>query len=378
MRRRSLAFAAVVPARTTAAGTTRRGRAPVAAALVLAFALVGCNAPGPVTTSTTTTTSTPATTTTTPTVVTLPTPVAKPFDDAAAFAFAREQVEYANGTIRYRVPGTSGNDEAAALIASHLRADGWAVSYDNFTANYRCAQTPLHNVIGVRPGTSGRTAAQQGTDAPRASSVVILGAHYDTRPIAESDPDPANRTKPIPGANDGASGVAVLLELARTLGPMNDTVRLVFFDAEDGGDMPNSCDTQWLIGSERDAGSIPLADWRNVRAMVLVDLVGDPNLSLPRELNSDSKLQDQVYSVAGSLGYAHVFTNDTKNSAHITDDHVPYAQKSMPALDLIHLVPAPQYFPEWHHTQHDDMAHVSATSLGIVGRTLKTWLETLS
>src|SRR5439155_11256162 len=121
-------------------------------------------------------------------------------------------------------------DEAADLISSHLEAAGWNVSRDPFTGTYRCANVSMHNVVGERAGTSGK--------------LVILGAHYDTRPIAESDPDPANRTKPIPGANDGASGVGVLLELARSLAGVQDTVRLVFFDAEDGGDMPNSCDTQ--------------------------------------------------------------------------------------------------------------------------------------
>src|SRR5439155_1154476 len=89
--------------------------------------------------------------------------------------------------------------------------------------------------------------------------------------------------------------------------PFDDTVRLVFFDAEDGGDIPDSCDTPWLIGSEHYAHGFPVAQWSTVRAMVLVDLVGDANLSLPRERSSTKALQDRVYAVAGGLGYASVF-----------------------------------------------------------------------
>jgi Zn-dependent M28 family amino/carboxypeptidase len=293
-------------------------------------------------------------------------PAATPFSGARALDLVEEQVLHENGSVRYRVPGTAGNDEAAAIIAGHLEAAGWNASYDRFNASYRCRDTPMHNVVGERAGTSGR--------------VVILGAHYDTRPIAESDADPANRTRPIPGANDGASGVAVLLELARVALPTNDTLRLVFFDGEDGGDMGNGCQEDWILGSRHYAETIPPAQWKDVRAMVLVDLVGDPDLVLPKErlsmLGPGADVQRRIYEVGAGLGYGRIFTNDTRNSASITDDHRPFLDRQMPAVDLLHLVAAPAYFPEWHHTQHDDLAHVSAASLEAVGRTLQTWLAT--
>lgn len=327
--------------------------------------------PGTSTPTTTNATTTPTTTspatTTTPVSTTPPVVQTPRFDGAAAFAFAKEQVLSANGSTRYRIPGTPGNDEAAVLIVNDLRAAGWSVTSDNFNASYRCKDTFLHNIVGQRLGTSGK--------------VVILGAHYDTRPVADSDPSPDNRSAPIPGANDGASGVGVLLELARVLSPTNDTVRLVFFDGEDSGDIAtDACKTPWLLGSRHYADSIPVSEWSSVRAMVLVDLVGDPALVLPKEglssLGPGKLVQQRIYEVGAGLGYGRIFTNDTTNSSQIEDDHKPFLEKSMPAVDLIHLIaPSDGYFPEWHHTLHDDLAHVSPASLEAVGRTLQAWLE---
>lgn len=317
-----------------------------AALLVLVVLLAGCGVPAPA----------PGTTTTPPS----PTP-AEPFDGARALDHVKAQVLDPSGSVRYRVPGTPGNDEAANLIANASRGAGWNVSWDFWNGTYQCRATPMHNVVAQRNGTSGR--------------IVILGAHYDTRPIAESDPDPANRTKPIPGAGDGASGVGVLLELARTLPPTADTVRLVFFDAEDGGDMGDGC-TDWLLGSRHYAENLTAAERAASKVMVLVDLVGDPNLTLPRELytyrTEGRAFQDRLYAVAAGLGYA-PFTNATTASYSITDDHVPFREAGIPSVDLIDLR-ADTVFPEWHHTQHDDLEHVSAASLEAVGRVLQRWL----
>jgi hypothetical protein len=86
-------------------------------------------------------------------------------------------------------------------------------------------------------------------------------------------------------------------------------------------------------------------------------------------------VQKRIYDIGAGLGYAAVFTNDTAHGYSITDDHKPFEERGIPAVDLIHLVAAPQYFPEWHHTQHDDLTHVSEKSLEIVGRTLEVWLR---
>jgi Zn-dependent M28 family amino/carboxypeptidase len=295
----------------------------------------------------------------------VPPPAGSPFDGQAAYHDVERQVLAPDGSVRHRVPGTAGNDEAAQLIADALAGAGWNVTWDRWNASYACRDVQLHNVVAERAGASGK--------------LVILGAHYDTRPIAESDADPINRTLPIPGANDGGSGVGVLLELAKVLNRTPDTVRLVFFDAEDGGDMPNACGTDWLMGSRHYAQNLSAAERDAAKAMVLVDLVGDPNLTMPRELSSYQGLgrpvQDRIYGIAGGLGYRQ-FSNETRAGAtwSIEDDHEPFVEEGIRAVDLIHLVPNPKAFPEWHHTQHDDMSHVSAASLEAVGRTLQAWI----
>jgi glutaminyl-peptide cyclotransferase len=331
-------------------------------ALVLAAVLLaGCGRvdPSPATTTASVVTSTLPVTTTRP-VATDP----GTFEGQKALERVREQVHNEDGSVRHRVPGTPGNDEAARIIADTMAGLGWTVSWHHFNStSYACNEAvPMHNVVAERPGVSGK--------------VVLLGAHYDTRSVAEKDANPENRTRPIPGANDGGSGVGVLLELARALNATDDTLRMVFFDGEDGGSRPCA---DWIIGSRAYATSMTPAEVVQTKAMVLVDMVGDPSLVLPREGNSRQgaagKVQDRIYAFGGSLGYADVFTNDTKHSYPITDDHVPFRERGIPSVDLIHLIAAPAVFPAWHHTQQDDMSQVSAASLEAVGRTLEAWLE---
>jgi hypothetical protein len=107
--------------------------------------------------------------------------------------------------------------------------------------------------------------------------------------------------------------------------------------------------------------------------------VGDPGLRLPRELatynTAGRPVQDRIYAIANGLGYIQ-FLNETRpgQTFSIEDDHTPFHQEQIPAVDLIHLVANAKAFPEWHHTQHDDLSHVSAASLEAVGRTLWLWL----
>ena len=325
-------------------------------ALVLASLLAGCSlpAPGPATTPSPTPSASP-------TVESPPITHALRFDGASAFNDTAAQVLAANGSTRYRVPNSTGNDEVARWASSQFNASGWNVSWQGFTAQYGCVQMPMHNVVAERAGSSGR--------------IVILGAHYDTRPIAESEKNESDRAKPIPGANDGASGVGVLVELARILPPLNDTVRLVLFDGEDGGEYLTSKCTDWLLGSTAYARSLNASDVKATSAMILVDMAGDPHLRLPREMSSTTSLADRVYAIGGGLGYADVFVNDTKygDTYQITDDHAPFLARGIPSLDLIHLERG-IVFPEWHHTLHDDLSHVDQASLAKVGRTLELWL----
>lgn len=331
---------------------------PLLALLCLAL-VAGCAAPGGGENPTT-----PSSPVATPTATT-PTPGEAPyepsFDGGRAFEHVREQVLRPDGTVRTRVPGTEGNNETASWIADTMAGLGYGVEWHYFNATYGCEPTPMHNVVAERAGTSGR--------------VVVYAAHYDTRPIADKDPTLANRTRPVPGANDGASGVAVLLELARVLPPSNDTVRFVFFDGEDGGGYLGRACTDWILGSRAYAASLSAEGLASIRAFVLVDMVGDPDLLLPYEGYSREgpgrSVQDAIHATARSLGHRQFLDRD---GFSILDDHVPFVEAGVPAVDLIHTIPGdPRVFPDWHHTMEDDLDSVSAASLAAVGETLEAW-----
>lgn len=219
-------------------------------------------------------------------------------------------------------------------------------------------QRPYRNVVARIPG------AEPGT--------VVVGAHYDTK------------DKPgFVGANDGASGVAVVLELARTLPSRLDgpSIDLVLFDAEEsppgesfesGGDRGSRQFVRYAREGGRQ-GSPKLAD---IRAMVLFDMVGDCDLQIPREANSDSSLYDAFAGAAkDETGSAAPFVGETGG---IIDDHTPFIDAGLPAVDLIDFDYGPGPSPgAWWHTRADDLAHVCASSLGAVGAPALAALPTI-
>ncbi|MBI4393235.1 MAG: DUF4910 domain-containing protein [Euryarchaeota archaeon] len=281
------------------------------------------------------------------------------FDEDLAFEALRHQVERVNGTALenyYRIPGTEGNDYAANIIAARLSAIGTVVTWDNFTGPYAGNETRMHNVVG-RLGTTPRT--------------VYLAAHYDTRPWADEDPDPRRRSEPVLGANDGASGVAVLLELARVLSnrSLNFSVTFLFFDGEDGGRGGDG----WIVGSTHYASNMTTSEVANAMGFVLLDMVGDPELSFLRESTSANgpgkALQDLIWAEARRQN-ATQFVNASGGS--IIDDHAPFLARGIKAVDVIHLdKKGSSVFPDSHHTTFDDLEHVSAKSLGVVGRIIE-------
>ena len=189
---------------------------------------------------------------------------------------------------------------------------------------------------------------------------VILGAHYDSRIIADRDPLPENRTKPVPGANDGASGVSVLLELARILpDDLQANIWLVYFDAEDNGSMPGG---EWILGSRAFVGSLQ----GKPDAVVILDMVGDEDLNIHIETNSDPNLAQEIWGIAELLGYENEFINLPKH--RIIDDHLPFIQAGIPAVDIIDFD-----YPYWH-TVADTTDKVSPKSLKIVGDVVQKWL----
>jgi Zn-dependent M28 family amino/carboxypeptidase len=191
---------------------------------------------------------------------------------------------------------------------------------------------------------------------------LILGAHYDTRIYADRDPDPNKQKDPVMGANDGASGVAVLLELARVLpDELDKQIWLVFFDAEDNGHIPG---WDWILGSRAFVENLD----SQPQAAIIVDMVGDADLELYYEQNSDEELSNQLWQQAKDLGYGEFFIPEVKYA--MLDDHTPFLQAGIPAIDIIDFD-----YPYWHTTS-DTLDKVSAASLDAVGDTLLQWILT--
>jgi Iap family predicted aminopeptidase len=257
------------------------------------------------------------------------------FDSSHAYSDVQTQVAFGP-----RIPGTEGHAKIREWMRAELESSGWMVEVQQ---TERMGH-PIYNII-----------AKRNAEAPQ----IILGAHYDTRMIADNDPDPAKQAEPVPGANDGASGVAVLLEMARSLPADTVPVWLVFFDTEDNGRIAG---WDWILGSRAFAEEIPIAP----RAVVIVDMIGDADLNIYLEQNSNVAIRTEIWSTAEKLGYANKFINKEKFS--MLDDHTPFLEAGIPAVDLIDFD-----YPYWHTTQ-DTPDKVSAESLQAVGDTLWNWV----
>jgi glutaminyl-peptide cyclotransferase len=266
-----------------------------------------------------------------------PTPLPKEFSGAVAYEHVLAQTE-----IGARPTGSEGSTKTGDYIIDALKRAGWQVEVQEFT--YR--GTPARNIIGK---------AGKGP-------VAIIGAHYDTRKRADNDPDVAHQSDPMIGANDGASGVAVLLELARALDQeqLTNEVWLAFFDAEDNGR---------LDGWDFSAGSTYMAENLTVvpEKVIIADMIGDADQQIYKERNSTPALQDKIWEVAAKLGYSSYFIPEYKWS--MLDDHTPFLARGIPAADLIDFD-----YPYWHTTQ-DTADKVSPASLEHVGRVLEVLLE---
>jgi glutaminyl-peptide cyclotransferase len=243
-----------------------------------------------------------------------------------------------------RIPGSTAHAQAVQWIVDQLKQSGWQVDIQQTTAMGH----PVQNVI-AKKGNAGQ------------KPWMILGTHYDSRMLADRDPNPVNRTQPVPGANDGASGVAVLLEIARVLNfdPSKMEVWLVFFDAEDQGDISG---WDWILGSQAFVDQLK----GSPDAVIVIDMIGDKNLDIYKEKNSNVALTDDIWSVAASLGYQQQFISQYKYS--MEDDHTPFLTKGLPAIDIIDFD-----YPYWH-TISDTADKVSGESLKVVGDTLLKWI----
>lgn len=257
------------------------------------------------------------------------------FDGSRAYVDVQTQVDMGP-----RTPGSQGHAEVRKWIRNELESAGWTVEIHE---SERLGH-PIYNII-----------AKRNDEPPQ----IILGAHYDTRFIADHDPDESKHGDPVPGANDGASGVAVLLELARSLPANIPPTWLVFFDKEDNGRIEG---WDWILGSRAFADEISVSP----RAVVIVDMIGDADLNIHYEGNSDIAIREEIWSAAAELGYGDIFIPTEKYN--MLDDHTPFLEKGIPAVDIIDFD-----YAYWHTTE-DTPDKVSAESLKVVGDTLRHWL----
>jgi glutaminyl-peptide cyclotransferase len=250
-------------------------------------------------------------------------PTVDRFNSAAAWRLLEYQVELG--------PRPAGS-EASLRLARRLR---------RLLPRGRFQEVPggLRNVIGTVKG--------------RESGYVVVGAHYDTKDIPG-----------FVGANDGASGTAIATVLARTIKRPRHTIRFILFDGEES---PRGSDDFYRDGVR--GSKVAARAFRDARAMVLLDFVGDKRLRIPREANSNPRLWERLRRAARAVGAGATFPGDT--AGPVVDDHIPFQRVGVPAIDLIDF-----QFPCWHRAC-DDLSAVSQRSLDAVGETVLRMLASL-
>lgn len=241
-----------------------------------------------------------------------------------------------------RIPGSEAIRKTADYISETLQKNTW----NTLVQSFEFKGVPLQNVI-----------AKKGDG----EKILILATHYDTRSRADRDINSTLREHPVPGANDGASGTAVLLELGRVLTiPDNTQVWLVFFDGEDQGHIN---DWEWSIGADYFVQHLELQPDK----VIIIDMIGDTDLNIYQEQNSDEYLVKEIWSAAEQLDHHSYFIPEMKYA--MIDDHLPFLNHAIPAALLI------DFDYEYWHTTQDTIENVSSNSLQIVGDVLCHWLE---
>lgn len=281
------------------------------------------------------------------------------FDGDSAYNFVDKQVAFGP-----RVPNSESHRKCGDWLEETLRGYGAEVLSQQFEViAYNGDKLQARNIIAqFQPAKRKR---------------ILLCAHWDTRPWADSDPNPANHYKPIDGANDGGSGVGILLEVARHLSyaPTELGVDIVLFDVEDYGvhdKETSTMENSWALGSQYWA-RLPHKDNYNARFGILLDIVGAPDSKFHVEGISKQYAQNvvnKVWKQAKRLGYGNIFIDE--DGGYITDDHL-YVNRflGLPCIDIINYDPdSPNGFGPHHHTIKDNMEWISSETLKAVGQTV--------
>ena len=281
------------------------------------------------------------------------------FNPDSAYAFVERQVQFGP-----RVPNTEAHKACARYLASELERFGADVYVqDAVLTAYNDDRLQASNIIGVFN--------------PEQTKRVLLFAHWDSRPYSDQDPDVNNHYKPIDGADDGASGVGVLLEIARQIGlnKIGIGVDIIFFDAEDYG-TPNFSNSHkqdtYCLGSQFWAKNPHVPNYK-AEYGILLDMVGSKNATFYKEgysVHYAAPVVEKVWNTARNLGYGKFFINATKGS--ITDDHEYVIKgRGIPCIDIINLDSKTTHgFGSYWHTQQDTMDNIDRETLKAVGQTV--------
>ncbi|MEI6061126.1 MAG: M28 family peptidase [Bacteroidota bacterium] len=283
------------------------------------------------------------------------------FNADSAYYFVSEQVKFGP-----RVPNSPAQSKCAAWLEATLKKYASQVIVQPFTAK-------------AFDGTSLKCKNIIASFNPKNTNRVLLCSHWDSRPFADNDPDTILHRTPIDGANDGASGVGILLEIARQLkiSPASIGVDILLVDGEDYGapqDAGYTGSDDWALGAQYWSRN-PHTTAYNARFGILLDMVGAENAVFSMEGTSMYYAPDiaqKVWNMATSIGYSDYFSFDRTNG--ITDDHLYINQlRQVPTIDIIQNDPTTKSsFYQYWHTINDNMAGISKTTLNVVGQTVIT------
>lgn len=278
------------------------------------------------------------------------------FNADSAYNYVKKQLDFGP-----RVPGSVAHKQCAEWFVDFFSDKADTVYVQDF-------RTRLYDGRGI----DGKNIIAAFN--PEAKKRILLAAHWDSRPFADHDPDKNNWNTPVDGANDGASGVGVLMEIARILNdnPVNIGVDIILFDLEDYGApyfLNLMTNDDWALGSQYWAKNPHIYNYRAYFG-ILLDMVGAPNAKFPKEYYSQQfapALSNDVWKIARELGYDEYFTNELGHP--INDDHIYVnAIARIPMIDIIHLENNSEssFYPYWH-TVKDNIEQIDPKTLEMVG-----------
>ncbi|WP_158542150.1 M28 family peptidase [Pedobacter chinensis] len=285
--------------------------------------------------------------------------VSPDFDADSAYAYVKAQVDFGP-----RIPGTVAHEKCAAYLVSKLKSFGADVKLQGGKTQTHDGKTfQLKNIIA--------------TFNPEKKTRVLITAHWDARPFSDQDTDPANHTKPFDAANDGGSGVAVIIEMARQIQHKapNVGVDFILWDLEDYGKANDDTQNEvtWCLGSQYWAKNAIATGYKAAYGINL-DMVGGGNAQFTQDEISRQAapgLVSYVWDIGNEIGYSSYFVRIP--SGRLVDDHFWMNKAGVPSIDIVHYNDNSGFYINWH-TQLDNLANIDKNTLKAIGQTV---LETI-